>query len=73
MNILTIDYRTAKHRANFVGFTDGGLDGFITFYSSLRQVRQDLILFHAVNTSIHDASGKLIAYTEAGRVVFLYA
>ena len=63
-----IDHRTKKHKANYIAFCDGY---FITIYSSYRQMQIDLLEFHSIDTTVHDASGKVVAYAEAGRVVFL--
>lgn len=63
-----VDHRSKKHKANYISF---GEDYLITIYSSYRQMQNDLLEFHSVDTTVHDASGKVVAYAEAGKVVFL--
>ena len=68
------DYRTKHHKAKFVIFWESQFFSnlfVVEIYSSLGAALKSLDSSSVIWQVVHDASGKLVAYSKNGKVVIL--
>ena len=71
---VVFDYRTKHHKAKFVIFWESQSFSnlfVVEIYSSLRTMLKELNRQPKLLQVVHDASGKLVAYSKNGKVVIL--
>ena len=71
MNYRVTDHRKRGHKGQYVLFWDAYLQPQqqCEVFSSLRSALDEVLRYVNMPQSIHDAAGRLIAYTKNGRVV----
>ena len=72
------DLRKQGHKGTYVIFWNNPLFSYVSLvcveiYSSLRAALQSMRSTSVIAQSLHDASGRLIAYTKGGKVVMCNA
>ena len=67
---IVSDYRKQKHKGLYALFWKSHIgDEFCDIYSSLRRAKYDMESSRNLPQSLHNSSGRLIAYTHNGKVV----
>jgi hypothetical protein len=68
------DYRKQNHKGLYALFWKFHIgDEICDIYSSLRIAKADMELTRNIPQSLHNSSGRLIAYTHNGKVVHCHA
>lgn len=69
------DYRTKRHKGRYAIFWSSPLfeHNFCDVYSSWKTVLRELQMYSDIEQSVHDSSGRLVAYTQDRKVVLCHA
>lgn len=68
---MVVDYRTLRHKGEYVVFLESSDDMSAAIFSSLKATLKFLKLMSNYRASVHDRGGRLIGYMQNGGITLL--